>query len=336
MQPAFLITIDTEGDDLWSSPDVITARNAEYLPRFQQLCERHGLKPTYLTNYEMAIAAPFQALARDALARGTAEVGMHLHAWNSPPLQVLTDNDMQHQPYLIEYPDAVMRQKIEFMTRLLEDTFNMPMRSHRAGRWAVDSRYLKLLVEYGYTVDCSVTPTVSWARSAGAPAGHGGADYRDYPAEAYYMDLDAPGRVGDSGLLQLPMTVRWPGAKLARWLPSSLRTLPVIRRVAERRQWMRPTAGNISELLHLLQQEITAGSPYIEFMLHSSEFMPAGSRVFASEQSIEQLYEELEQLFGAVARNCCGRTLSEYAAEVAAGVRPAARCSDGAAVHAAA
>ena len=55
---AFLITIDTEGDDLWSKPREITAANAETLPRFQELCERYRLKPTYLVNWEM-VQSPF-------------------------------------------------------------------------------------------------------------------------------------------------------------------------------------------------------------------------------------------------------------------------------------
>ncbi|MDR8263551.1 deacetylase, partial [Acinetobacter baumannii] len=50
--PAFLITIDTEGDNLWQKHDSITTENARYLPRFQQLCEKYGFKPVYLTNYE--------------------------------------------------------------------------------------------------------------------------------------------------------------------------------------------------------------------------------------------------------------------------------------------
>ncbi len=36
----FIITIDTEGDNPWANPREITTRNAEYLPRFQSLCER--------------------------------------------------------------------------------------------------------------------------------------------------------------------------------------------------------------------------------------------------------------------------------------------------------
>ncbi len=35
--PRFLITIDTEGDNLWSLPREITTSNAKFLPRFQNL-----------------------------------------------------------------------------------------------------------------------------------------------------------------------------------------------------------------------------------------------------------------------------------------------------------
>ena len=36
----FIITIDTEGDNLWNYNlgDIIETRNADYLPRFQELC----------------------------------------------------------------------------------------------------------------------------------------------------------------------------------------------------------------------------------------------------------------------------------------------------------
>ncbi|KUQ83408.1 hypothetical protein AWI27_16640 [Enterobacter hormaechei subsp. steigerwaltii] len=54
-KPAFIITIDTEGDNLWQNHRVIKTENARYLARFQALCERFGFKPVWLTNYEMAV-----------------------------------------------------------------------------------------------------------------------------------------------------------------------------------------------------------------------------------------------------------------------------------------
>nr|BAE19861.1 lipopolysaccahride biosynthesis [Edwardsiella tarda] len=75
--PAFIITIDTEGDNLWQNHDRITTENARYLPRFQQLCEKYGFKPVYLTNYEMASDPVYVEFAQDVIARGCGEVGMH-------------------------------------------------------------------------------------------------------------------------------------------------------------------------------------------------------------------------------------------------------------------
>jgi hypothetical protein len=60
---SFIVTIDTEGDDIWNGPREITTCNARYLPRFQELCERFGLKPTYLVNYEMAVSPAFVEFA---------------------------------------------------------------------------------------------------------------------------------------------------------------------------------------------------------------------------------------------------------------------------------
>ena len=59
-KPFFLITIDVEGDNLWSRPKKITTNNSNYLPRFQKLCKDYGFKPTYLVNYEMACCPSFK------------------------------------------------------------------------------------------------------------------------------------------------------------------------------------------------------------------------------------------------------------------------------------
>src|SRR5258708_30748042 len=186
-----VITIDTEGDDLWARPREITTRNAEYLPRFQALCERFRFKPVYLTNYEMAMSDAFVEFARDVVARGAGEVGMHLHAWNSPPLVPLTSDDFRHQPYLIEYPDAVMKEKIKVVTRLLEDRFDQAMLSHRAGRLGFDGRYAAILLAEGYLVDSSLSPGLYWLRTPGDPRGNGGTDYTRFRHDPYFLSPSA-------------------------------------------------------------------------------------------------------------------------------------------------
>src|ERR1039458_6768089 len=119
------------------------------------------------TDYEMVMCPAYRQFARAAIRRGAAEVGMHLHAWNSPPAVPLTANDYQYGPYLIEYPESVMREKVHVLTGLLEEHFQMTPVSHRAGRWAFNEIYARILVEHGYRVDCSVAPRVSYRKNPG-------------------------------------------------------------------------------------------------------------------------------------------------------------------------
>ncbi|HYA66989.1 MAG TPA: deacetylase, partial [Burkholderiaceae bacterium] len=301
----------------WDAPRTITTRNTSYLARFQRLCERHGLKPTYLTDWEMVNDPEFVSFARALMVRGTCEVGMHLHAWNSPPLDSLTDDDFRHQPYLIEYPASQMREKIRRITDLLEEKFDVKMRSHRAGRWAFNEVYAQILIDCGYTVDCSVTPGVSWSFATGDPKGVGGTDYGAFPTDAYFVDPKDIRRSGESTLLEIPMTIRPsidpPLAQLAVKFTSGLRLArKVVRRIWPSPLWLRPNGHNRTRLLDLMERVVTSGDDYVEFMLHSSEFMPGGSPYFPTENSIEKLYEDLEALFERAGAICEGMTLSSY------------------------
>ncbi|MCS2151582.1 polysaccharide deacetylase family protein [Scandinavium goeteborgense] len=310
-KPAFIITIDTEGDNLWQNHREINTVNARFLPRFQSLCENYGFKPVWLTNYEMAVDPVFIEFAKDVIARGQGEVGMHLHAWNSPPEYDLTGDDWRWQPYLIEFPDHILREKVLFMTQLLEETFQTKMLSHRAGRWAFDSRYAKLLIELGYQVDCSVTPRVNWRNAKGAPEGKGGTDYQHFPDHAYFMNENAIQQPGNSPLLEVPMSIQY---KHPDWLNSVKQRYDSLRGKyrSPSVNWLRPAGGNADEMINVADKCLAQGKDYVEFMLHSSEFMPGGSPTFKDDAAIEGLYRDLEKLFSWLADRTQGMTLAEF------------------------
>ncbi len=309
--PAFIITIDTEGDDLWQNRDHISTKNTHYLPRFQDLCERFEFKPVWLTNYEMAMDDSYIEFAKDVIARNAGEVGMHLHAWNNPPIIPLTDDDMHYKPYLIEYPKDQIKAKIELMTNLLEEKLQTKMVSHRAGRWAFNEYYAQLLVEYGYQIDCSVTPKVNWRFTKGAPNGKGGTDYSHFPSHAYFMDLQDISKEGNSALLQVPMSVQYKHSPFMTFIKQKYDSLRGKQR-SPSVNWLRPKGGNLEQMKTVVQQTLASGSDYVEFMLHSSEFMPGGSPTFKDEEQIEQLYQDLEGLFEFLKPLAQGMTLGEY------------------------
>ena len=314
----FIITVDTEGDDLWSRPREITTRNARFLPRFQTLCERFGYRPVYLTNYEMALSGEFIELGRDVLRRDAGEIGMHLHAWNSPPLTALTDDDFRHQPYLTEYPDAVMREKIKVMTRLLEDRFERPVVSHRAGRFGFDGRYAAMLLDAGYRVDCSVTPGIDWRDAPGAPGGGGGPDYRGFPDRPYFLaptDIATPAQ---RGLLEVPVTIGTSGLfRAAPWAYRLPLAGPVVNRIAPMRSWACPGENGRAGMLRAARHARASRAPCVELMVHSSELMPEGSPRFRTAAAVERLYEDLEALFEELSAWCKGLTLAAFYSRVA-------------------
>lgn len=325
-RPAFLVTVDTEGDNLWSRPRTIKTRNAEYLPRFQSLCEKYRLKPTYLTNWEMSQFPAFVEFGKDVLRRGAGEIGMHVHAWNSPPIVPLTSDDDRFQPYLIEYPEEQIRQKVRRMTEALAEVFGKRPTSHRAGRWSFDERYARILIEEGYTADCSVTPHVCWRFCKGDPTKPGGTDYTDYPESPYFLDPSDIRRAGDSPLLELPVTVirtrRYPAAveSLRRGLASSFLGTRIMRKAFPNTSWLMPTGSNGAELRRMLDIVRQDHRPYAQFVIHSSELMPGGSPKLPDERSIDRLYHDIESLFAA-AHGFVGRSVAEFRSRWQANVR---------------
>jgi hypothetical protein len=316
-KPAFLVTVDTEGDNLWARTQTITTENARFLDRFQELCERQNIRPTYLTNWEMATCPTYQEFARNVLARDKGEIGMHLHAWNSPPLVPLTQNDNLHHPYLIEYSEPTIREKVKVLTDTLEETFGVKMVSHRAGRFSFNEVYARILVEHGYLADGSVTPNVSWKSYLGDPDGEGGTDFSRFPEQAYLVDLDDISRPGNSPLLEIPVTVTAPHfPRFATAIGSALRFNRLGRKVANRLvpelAWLYPKGKNHRTLPLLLKAVLNRKRDHAEFMIHSSELMPGGSPNFPTERSIEKLYEAMESLFELAGRQFLPMTMSEY------------------------
>ena len=273
----FLISVDTEGDDQWSwmPGRPITTKNALFLPRFQELCEEYGFKPTYLTNYEMAKDQAFVNYMNPKLQHHLCEIGMHLHAWNCPPSYDLSTTKVDKEgqcPYLIEYPDEVMELKIETMTKCLSSIFENDIITHRAGRWAMDDRYFKLLKKYGYRIDCSITPGVDWRSCPGLSDGSMGSDYTNESEKPHLL----------RGVLEVPMTVR----RLHKMPKEYLGRIHGF--LANKHEiWLRPNGRNLEDMILLIDYCMRSGDDYVMFMIHSSELMPGGCWRFDTEEKIE-------------------------------------------------
>lgn len=299
MERYFIITIDTEGDNLWAVSDLkmpIQTENAKFLYRFQELCEKYGFVPTYLTNYEMAHADAMKELGREGLKKGTLEIGTHEHAWNTPPYFPLIKAPIKRgKPYLGEYPQFIIRKKLEYLTHLLEDTFQYPITSHRGGRWCLNGVIVKELDRLGYTVDCTCTPGISWKSNPGWSIGSRGSDWSKYDNKPFMLTYFQGKERKKSNVVEIPITSIRKTGKVSP-------------------KWFRPTGDNLRELLGILDYLYSKETPYIEFMIHSSELMQGGSPTFKVKGQIEKLYEDLEILFCEIKKyGFQGIGISDYA-----------------------
>lgn len=202
-----------------------------------------------------------------------------------------------------------MRAKIEYQTNLLADVFGVQPVSHRAGRWALDQRYVELLIESGYRVDCSVTPGVSWRVESTQPFGSNGTDYRSFPSHPYWIDPADISRPSSSDLLEVPMSV-WRRSNWSWIRPPALRA--AVNRFWPESVWLRPNGRNEAQLCALVRHLLAERRSYAEFMLHSSELMPGGSPTFRTREHIERLYSHVRRVFEMASANFTGATLQEY------------------------
>lgn len=294
----FIITVDTEGDNLWAyKGGKIGTKNAEYLPRFQSLCEKFGFKPVYLTNYEMIMSDEYCNFVSKALAKDACEVGIHLHAWNTPPFYKLVHNYNQNS-YFIEYPLEVREKKFKVLYDLIKKKLNYVPVSHRAGRWATDRDYFQMLERFGIKVDCSITPFVDWSKTPGEEIA-GGNDYSNANPAKH--------KIGN--VLEVPMSIRKCRYLLDGTFKHKVKTV-----VFGNKLWLRPAMSTMKEMKHLI--DIIDKEPetdYLEFMVHSSEVMPGGSPYFVNEEAVEKMFISMESVFQyAYVKGFRGITLREY------------------------
>ena len=282
----FIITIDTEADNQWDSNQKCSTENSHYLPRFQELSEKYNYKPVWLTTYEMANDDFFVEYFKNKQDENLCEIGMHLHAWNTPPNYEI-DKKTNERSYLIEYPKKIMDEKIKNLDNLLIQKFGQKPISHRSGRWATNESYFELLSKYGYKIDCSVTPHIDWKKSLGL-TGIGGTNYKNNSEQPYMINNE---------LMEVPLTIkrihnfRNNKKGLIKFLKE------IIHYILGRYQWVRPDKTFDKESIKNVIKKCDEKNEYIMFMIHSSELMPNGSPNFKTEEDIEKLYEIIECIF---------------------------------------
>ncbi len=306
MSVPFFLTVDTEGDNIWGRPKDITSVNTGKLYRFQELCEKHNIKPIYLTNYEAAINEEYQKFV--AKHKNNLEVGLHLHAWNSPPVYNLTGDDFKYQPYLHEYPIEEIRKKITFMVKLLKETFQTDIVSHRGGRYSINDDIFQILLDNGVKIDCSVVPGIDWSVSKGSPDGEGGPNFIGYEENIYNIYND---------MIEIPVSTYRINKYFAVLKPSNIFVRAAGKIFNYRNLTLRSKVNNLSDLKKIVKWNLSKKCTHLEYIIHSSELVDGYSGTISSKKEEDIFYKNLEAFFMFLShQNIVSMTFKEYLEEL--------------------
>lgn len=159
-QVLFILTVDTEEEWDWSGPfpnSDFSVRNVYELPAFQNFCQEHDIKPTYLVDYAVANNDQAATILKD-FNQARCEIGAHLHPWANPPF---FDETSEYSSHVINLPLEHVSQKLTALIDVLKSKVGVTPKSFRTGRWGVNGDVLKLLIDSGIDIDSSIYPLYS-------------------------------------------------------------------------------------------------------------------------------------------------------------------------------
>lgn len=301
----FILTIDTEADNQWDHGRMITVENIKSVPRFQELCNKYQVKPTYLVTSEIAEDPFAREIFCEYIENDEAEIGAHLHPWTTPPFmnkEGYRYNDIHHA-YASELPEDILINKLRYLTDQIATSFGKRPTSFRSGRYGFNETVAKALMANEYLVDSSVTPYINWSANMGVPELKGGPDFNNSRPFPYTYTHDG------NALLEIPITIlptKFPlnrNNKFTGYYFNNVNhnfILRSLRKMLFKSQplWLRPDPRMTLQLLdEVVKEAISLKLPYIVMVYHSSELMPNGSNRRTDSESIETLFETLEGFF---------------------------------------
>jgi hypothetical protein len=279
------ISIDTEEDNWDPAVEDVTVRNIGELRRLDEMFGALDVRGTYFVTYQVAADPGAAKILHGIHERGTAEIGAHLHPWNTPPLLGVE----KRVSMLRDYPPEVQQAKLETLLAALENSIGLRPSSFRAGRFGVGRATIEALIRNEIYVDSSVTPLLTWESQ-------GGPSFIGAPNLPYRLEggEDVRSHSASGRVVEVPVTVGFTRFRPRSWsriarlfanplartlhLPGAAYRIGLVQRVI-----LTPETYTAEEMLRVSRRFLAAGAPYLHMYLHSSSLL-AGLTPFGETQ----------------------------------------------------
>lgn len=263
----FSITVDTEEEFVWGAGFARTGHSLASVPALaegQRYFASAGVKPLYYVDAPVLGSGEAAAIFRGLVADGSADFGVHLHPWVTPPFVEAVNANNSYAGNLIE---SVERSKIRANRDLMEKAIGLRPIAYRAGRYGIGPNTLNILAEEGFCIDSSVRSLF---------------DYRDDGGPDFRNATLHPHRVGPQGrIVELPLTTLFTGHgnRLGRTLYRRLDTTPTVRGLLARaglieRIPLTPEGVPADKACEAIDIALDIGLPLLTMSFHSPSLAP--------------------------------------------------------------
>jgi hypothetical protein len=290
-----VISVDVEEEGLFSGNYSRTppgASNVAELSRLEFIPREFGFPLSLLVSYQAALdAAACRVLAHWREDYG-AEIGVHLHPWNTPPFADLPYPEPISGQRL---PASLLRDKLASLLGQVQGSLQVRPRAFRMGRLDWGKRIMALLPEFALEVDTSLAPLTTTSSNP-----------EDFlaPADPFWL----PGQAG-APLLEVPLTLvpLLPGTPRAFYGLSRALPGPWGRRFLGGFRYL-GAAGIQPAWFPLASMQLAAwlhqrrGGQVLTLFFHSSELKPGATRRFPSEGTVNLLVGKLRMFLNWLSR----------------------------------
>lgn len=218
----FSVSVDTEEEFEWGGALSRTGHgtaSVSAISEGQRFFAAAGVSPLYYVDQPVIDSDEAVAIFRQFVADGSADFGVHLHPWVTPPFDEVVSRP---NSYAGNLPEAVERAKLCHVRDSMIERLGVRPVAYRAGRYGIGPNSLRILAEEGFVCDSSVRSLYDYRAD-------GGPDYR-------WSDQH-PWRTGpDNQLVEIPLTSVFLGRAewCARQLYGRIGQLPSLKSVLAR------------------------------------------------------------------------------------------------------
>ena len=306
-----VISVDVEEEGLFSGryprrpPGV---KNVAALNRLEFIPREFGVPLTLLLSYQVAVNAEARPILEQWQKWHGAEIGAHLHHWNTPPFS----HPSAPEPLASrELGKGMVQAKLQTLVETIGRNFGSAPRSFRMGRFDWWPEVLELLPGAGLRCDSSMVPLAHYV---------GRVDQFQTPADPFGLAVGHP----PQALVEVPLTMVPVFPRLARLFYRFAKTLSPRRGeklLASFRTF--GAAGIHPAMFPLPSMRLAArlhrrrGGRVLNMFLHSSELHPGATPMYPTEAAVGRLTDKIRAFLTWLAGTgpVAGVTLSQLADE---------------------